>query len=321
MNHKNNMLKLLSDYRSCLMGIAIIWIVLFHSGIEAPENIILRALWYIFVSFGGGIGVDIFFILSGFGLFFSAEKAKLENVRNWSRWLYKRLERIIPSYLIVSILYYYINGNLSLYNICQLNFIIDGVRDFWFIPAIITCYIFFPIFYKISLKIGFKTLTLLSLLMIIIIIGLIYYTNPEYYGKIEIFLQRIPCFIIGSYWGYLYHKEDIKEYFIGIILSIILLPICIKIDFIGNSRWIFLFGTIIFIQILVIFLAFIGETFRKIFDYFGKRSLQIYLTHVSLGVIISNCVKNEFISLAVYFISAIIMGEILYRLINLIKKL
>ena len=157
--------------------------------------------------------------------------------------------------------------------------------------------------------------------MIIIIIGLIYYTNPEYYGKIEIFLQRIPCFIIGSYWGYLYHKEDIKEYFIGIILSIILLPICIKIDFIGNSRWIFLFGTIIFIQILVIFLAFIGETFRKIFDYFGKRSLQIYLTHVSLGVIISNCVKNEFISLAVYFISAIIMGEILYRLINLIKKL
>lgn len=90
MNHKNNMLKLLSDYRSCLMGIAIIWIVLFHSGIEAPENIILRALWYIFVSFGGGIGVDIFFILSGFGLFFSAEKAKLENVRNWSRWLYKR---------------------------------------------------------------------------------------------------------------------------------------------------------------------------------------------------------------------------------------
>lgn len=66
------------------MGIAIIWIVLFHSNISAPDNFFLRALWYLFVSFGGGIGVDIFFILSGFGLFYSVQFIDNELVKiNW----------------------------------------------------------------------------------------------------------------------------------------------------------------------------------------------------------------------------------------------
>ena len=63
------------------MGIAIIWIVLFHSNISAPDNFFLRALWYLFVSFGGGIGVDTFFILSGFGLFYSLEYVDYKLVR------------------------------------------------------------------------------------------------------------------------------------------------------------------------------------------------------------------------------------------------
>jgi len=46
---------LISKYRSELMGLCIIWIMLFHSGIPAPENIVLRAIWYLFVSLGGGV--------------------------------------------------------------------------------------------------------------------------------------------------------------------------------------------------------------------------------------------------------------------------
>ena len=49
------MVKLLSKYRSEIMGICIIWIMLFHSGIDAPDNKFFRALWYLFVSFGGGV--------------------------------------------------------------------------------------------------------------------------------------------------------------------------------------------------------------------------------------------------------------------------
>lgn len=47
------MTEFLSKYKTYMMGICIIWIVLFHSGIEAPANIVLRAMWYVLVSFGG----------------------------------------------------------------------------------------------------------------------------------------------------------------------------------------------------------------------------------------------------------------------------
>ncbi len=50
----------LTKYRAELMGICIIWIVLYHSSIQAPESIIPRMLWYFFISFGGGMGLIFF---------------------------------------------------------------------------------------------------------------------------------------------------------------------------------------------------------------------------------------------------------------------
>lgn len=186
------------------MGIAIIWIVLFHSNISAPDNFFLRVLWYLFVSFGGGIGVDIFFILSGFGLFYSVQAAdnKLSK-SDWGKWIVKRMKRILPSYFIVAILYYILKGDFCLYNLCQLNFLVNGIRDFWFIPAIVICYLLFPLFYQIGKKIGFRNMMIVSTLIVVAVTYALNYFNPIYYSKIEIFLQRIPCFVLGIYWGYL----------------------------------------------------------------------------------------------------------------------
>ena len=43
-------------YKSELMGICIIWIMLFHSSLQAPEPFLFRILWYLCISFGGGGG-------------------------------------------------------------------------------------------------------------------------------------------------------------------------------------------------------------------------------------------------------------------------
>lgn len=183
-------LSALSKYRSELMGIAIIWIVLFHSNISAPDNFFLRALWYLFVSFGGGIGVDIFFILSGFGLFYSLQYAGNEFVNRDFFLGVKRMKRILPSYLIVAILYYILKGDFSFYNLCQLNFLVNGIRDFWFIPAIVICYLLFPLFYLIGKRIGFRNMIIVSTLIVVTVTCALNYFNPIYYSKIEIFLQR-----------------------------------------------------------------------------------------------------------------------------------
>lgn len=232
----------------------------------------------------------------------------------------KRMKRILPSYLIVAILYYILKGDFSLYNLCQLNFLVNGIRDFWFIPAIVICYLLFPLFYQMGKKIGFRNMIIVSTLIVVAVTCALNYFNPIYYSKIEIFLQRIPCFVLGIYWGYLSVKNSYKEYYLGIIFSVLLAPVCMYTHFVGSSRWFFFFMTIVFIQVLLLLLIYLGNTLKTILQYLGKRSLQIYLTHVSLGIMLSNLVLIKEFSLAIYFVSALVMGELLYRTNNFLLR-
>jgi len=64
----SNILILLSKYRQALMGIAILWVMMFHLPLRPGIPIIKE-----FFNIGYG-GVDIFLFLSGFGLYFSLSK-------------------------------------------------------------------------------------------------------------------------------------------------------------------------------------------------------------------------------------------------------
>lgn len=78
--------------------------------------------------------------------------------------------------------------------------------------------------------------------------------------------------------------------------------------------------TIVFIQVLLLLLIYLGNTLKTILQYLGKRSLQIYLTHVSLGIMLSNLILIKEFSLAIYFVSALVMGELLYRTNNFLLR-
>lgn len=244
-----NLLHGLSKYRSQLMGVAIIWIMLFHSGIDAPDNFVLRAIWYIFVSFGGGSGVDLFFMLSGYGLVYSA--SKLSSSREWIPWIGKRLKRIVPSYLIVAVMYYMLCDQLSWYNLLQLSFLLDGVRDFWFIPAIIICYLFFPLVFGSCKKYGFRICCTVYVLLVLLGSVVLAHYLPDYFCKTEIFLLRIPCFIIGVYCGFLSKNNLLREYGYFIAASFCLTALCFLISFPGDGRWCFTFGSVLIVQFIV----------------------------------------------------------------------
>lgn len=245
-----NLLHGLSKYRSQLMGVAIIWIMLFHSGIDAPDNFVLRAIWYIFVSFGGGCGVDLFFMLSGYGLVYSA--SNLSSSREWIPWIGKRLKRIVPSYLIVAVMYYMLCDQLSWYNLLQLNFLLDGVRDFWFIPAIIICYLFFPLVFGSCKKYGFRICCTVYVLLVLLGSVVLAHYLPDYFRKIEIFFLRIPCFIIGVYYGFLSKNNLLREYGCFIAASFCLTALCFQISFPGAGRWCFTFGSVLVVQLIVL---------------------------------------------------------------------
>ena len=83
---------IISKYRSQLMGIAIVLVALFHSNIVRANNVLD------YLCFSGDIGVDMFFFLSGFGMFYAYLKKPTVQGFYW-----KRLVRIVPVWFLVNL--------------------------------------------------------------------------------------------------------------------------------------------------------------------------------------------------------------------------
>lgn len=312
----------LSNCRSAIMGIAILWIMLFHSGMPCPSNVILKTFWYVFVSFGGGFGVNLFFILSGFGLYYSMSKYSNTDKINWLAWGKKRLIRLLPSYIIVSVIYYALIGELSLYNILQLNFWIDGDRDFWFIPGILVCYFLFPGVYLGSKKWGFEKMTII-LLVLLVLGNFLFEAYTEYYSKIEIFTWRLPCFVIGVYFGYLANeKPNGKTWIIDLVMAVLFVS---SIVIFGLSRLSFVMGSVLLLPVLTMIVSACQKNkaftiVDKVLSYCGSRSLQLYLIHVSLALYIVSCITVFYCRFLVYFGLSFIIAEFLYRLSQFLSQ-
>ena len=326
---------LISKYRSELMGLCIIWIMLFHSGIPAPENIVLRAIWYLFVSLGGGFGVDIFLILSGFGLMFSGLKREdREKKESISSFYKRRLIRILPTYFVIAIIFYVIKFNNIgefFYNVFFLNFIIDGKRDFWYIFAILLCYLIFPLYRFLVKKIDFRATFIISTLTVIAINLLLFYLASGLYNKWEIVLWRIPCFLIGCHLGFVVYRKKAVDFtmFVSIlsIAGLILLAIFGYIRAPGMVERIEL--VVLSLALIVVFCLFfdlIGKIARwvnDVFAFLGVRSLELYLIHVSIGWYFADAITKSlgggvFIRLMFNFVISIALSIIVKNVMDYI---
>lgn len=87
--------KLISTYRTQLMGLAILWVVLYHSTMNASSVPAVGTLQ----AYGYG-GVDVFLLVSGLGLYY-AYRGNVSTATFYKR----RLQRILPTYLPVVLLF------------------------------------------------------------------------------------------------------------------------------------------------------------------------------------------------------------------------
>ena len=144
----------LSSYRTKLMGFAIIWVILYHSGFVKPFLFSYLSPLYV-CGFGG---VDIFMLLSGFGLTFSISKKR--TIREF--WL-SRIVRIYPIYFFLVIVGSVLNGSdtvsVVLWKCTALGYWTNGIFFDWYVPAILTLYALFPlIFYLANSLISFLSI-------------------------------------------------------------------------------------------------------------------------------------------------------------------
>ncbi len=207
---KNGFL-LISKYRAVIMGLAAVWIHVYHTWIHTiinPQTGFGIAMSNVenYIALIGNCGVDIFLLMSGMGLTYAIKKDKLPV------FYYRRIRRVYLPFLIAAVVSAVFEkwtlakfiGNASGYNF----FAVDINSYCWFVPAVITLYLFFPLYYMVFEKVKNKLVCTSVTLLIWLLLNLMLRNvmRVDMYG----FFNRIPVFLIGIFFGYMaQNRKDV----------------------------------------------------------------------------------------------------------------
>lgn len=315
---------IISTQRSGLFGLAILWIMLFHSSLDfgwAPLHLIKAT---------GYCGVDVFLFLSGIGLYYSMEKNPSP-----VQFYKKRALRVLLPYIIVAVLYEggrcltgVITPLEAIANITFVSYWKNGYAVYWFIAAVLVFYLVYPAVYQI-VKARKIWAELLLLLLSFVAAWLLYQDQAMFY-RINGFVFRIPIFLLGCFLAPLVKRG--KE-----VPAAPAAAVCAGVSLLCWYLWIgcdpWFLRMYLFIP-LSICLTFLGGMvlslfekeclFQRILLFFGGMTLELYLFHEKiLGILSKHVFPNwaatwQVNALAVAL--SIVLAWILCRVCKKIKK-
>ena len=280
---KSNDLKTINNNRTKIMGFAALWIFIFHSWITINNNTNSISSIYEFIIRIGFCGVDIFMLLSGFGLVNSIKKGT-------KTFYYNRIKRISFTYVLASILAIFIYKWTLLEFIQNISFYTYFTKPIyshlWFIPTILIFYLLFPIYYKLFEKAKNKNIFIILTIIIWFIISFLLkgYIKEEIYG----ITNRIPIFITGIWMGWFITEKSFKFpkgfLLINIIILIIGFQLCYLTSFKGltillpvsNSLVNYFVALPITILLAKLFDICSIKYVNNFFEFYGTISLQLY---------------------------------------------
>lgn len=322
-----------------LRGFAALIVVIIHL-LSTHPSISIGKVHQIF-GWIGPIGVDVFFVISGFVVTLSAFNSFKRN-GSLSEFIIKRLVRVYPLYWIVFCIASLFVGTLYLSpewlpkeSNFNLFFLIKEtnykVMVAWTLHYEVYFYLLLSFILLLRLKSFWRGCAILSIIQLILFIST--YTNFSYYGNILLSSGILIDFSLGGLLCYLYLNNYIYNGKIFTILGIILLSITIILH--ANFAitpwsvgWRILFG----IAAAVLIYGLIG--LEKIEVYLSKRlqrigdfSYSLYLWHQLLfaslfyifskyGLIPENKIYITFILLS-WLILVFYLTKLSYRYIEL----
>lgn len=256
------------------MGIAMIWIVLFHWMNPICENEAISQTIRLTLSriFGSGfIGVDIFLFLSAYGLCHSFTK------NSYRVYLARRLKRLFPVFLIFIVFYLYFIANIrdwhSLVKLTLLH--ISGLSSFssqsyaWYIPATIFIYWSFPIWFYTVKWLELKSSILLWVFFMSILV-LKPITMPYIFWLLSGRFVMVILGILTYIW-----LQDSQTGRNRNLIFLFAIPAILAMFF-GQSK-----AEIIGVSLPLIFYAIdrsgIKHYGNKFISFIGKHTLEIYL--------------------------------------------
>lgn len=294
------MYQLISKYRGQIMGVASIMVVLLHFVSELYPDFYIPGITLIISR--GNIGVDVFLLVSGMGLWFSMSK-NADPIAFWK----KRVQRVLLPTLEITLLYWIWVDLLSssrsiglfLLDWTGLSFWINGTTTIWYVSLILILYLLYPLFYRIQCKNNIYSA--LIILLTIAAAGIMFGVLPDVYDKYEIALTRVPIFLIGSLLGEFLQKKEKAPVHTKLLLNgyIILSFIAFVGCFILMNRMhslsimLYRYGSgaaafLICFAVGAIFKKFTLKFISDVCKYLGEVSLELYLIHIMIRNIIAN---------------------------------
>ena len=326
MKIKNIELANISRYRGELMGIAMIFIFLFH--IALPRSNMFFGLRRI-----GNIGVDMFLFLSGVGLWFSWMKHP-----SLKHFFKRRYLRVYPAWFIISCLYYipHFHGGgvrawVDLIGDITINwdFWLHDELKFWYIPAMMMLYLFAPPYMQLIRR--HPVYRWLPVVMILWCI-LVQYVSPIHnaVGHIEIFWSRVPIFFIGINMGEAVRRKDKMDgasIWMILIVFAMTLSASIFLEQELHGHFPIYVERMLYIPLTITTILLLNRVFRRtpkwfntIFKFVGALSLECYLIHIHFVLDYMPKTWGYWTSFLVCLLITMPLAWLLSKIVNYISK-
>ena len=285
--------ELLKKYRSSLMGLAALWILFFHTWTPVLR---IPALSFVECFFKriGFCGVDIFFFLSGMGLVYSIQSHSTLGFYG------QRLRRVAIPFLVVAVFWCAMErwsaGQLLRIVFAYDFYFVNIYKLLWFIPAIATLYLLFPIYYRLFSASSNKIVFTLCVLILWLAASILLRDRlrTDLYG----FTNRIPVFCAGCLAGYLSQRRRypfrrgtvdvlmLLTLALGVYLSyltnycdlplLVPVPNCCVPNFLITISICYLFPRLLALLGRIPRMARVEQGIVRVLTFFGMFSLELY---------------------------------------------
>lgn len=320
----------ISENRTFLMGISILSIMLFHQVWIWGKN-----PFFAFFHLYGDWGVDVFFFVSGFGLYYSLKKDSAI-----IPFYKRRIVRMMPLCIVCGLVRYIADHILPVGHGGYPTGIHPVTTDWmtilsfdrWFIPVILVYYVVMPFLFKAINIYGKK---IMLGVMFVAVWGLCFFAVNQY-------THRFPSFCLGAVTaaGLIHMTKRMIMIGTFAIIAAMIYKFMWKIGLWGIHEDIYTYIILSFGIVLLCSVLLKGNSFqpngrvvivispiKKGLNFLGKHTLELYLVHETIYRYTYRFLINTSIPLSVQIliaitvsmIVAITLGYISNRLVNLAK--
>ena len=307
-------LKYLSEYRTPLMGIAALMIVICHApayGVSMPA-VVAKIVG------SGGLGVDVFLFLSGIGCYYSLSKLGTHSIGSWYK---RRFVRIFIPYALMQLPFWIYELSVGSFDLMDSIYTFSTVKFWmahcgaWYVALLLPLYIITPPMYELLQKSGSKRICVAGIFMMFII--LICFMDFGHMRKdciadnLRWAFQRTTSFVVGIAIAP-YVKQE-KRVNVVLVLGVCLLSFILVHRFISKNVFMDWCKVPFLVMPFVLVLKYMNRNkfLYRFVSWMGIVSLESYLANIYLCGAVSDFAKrtgwNDYGCYAEYLI-VIVLG-------------